>query len=139
MQRLSDAVSGQQLVIFAMVGAVGPIGAITLVRSQRQAIYTPMQLIGQSVGFVTGLVLAPYVALHLSGAPRAANLVLLVGQIILLLNQVLYGILSVRERHRSRLRDLEMGLLPHAKRLINWEDILIPGLSIRPYSRCLPS
>lgn len=129
MQRLGDAVSGQQLFIFAMVGIVGPLGAITLVRSQRQAIYTPRQLIGQSLGFITSLVLAPYVAFRLAGAPQAANLVLLVGATVGLLNPVLYGILGMRERHRSRLRDLEMGILPHAKRLIKWEDILIPGLS----------
>ncbi|PPF53446.1 hypothetical protein C5C13_15070 [Clavibacter michiganensis] len=89
--------SGQQFVILAIVSAIGLAGMGGLVRIHRRVGYTTLQRFGQSTKLVTSIVLAPYIGLHLIGAPEAGNLVLLVGGTGCLLCLALYGVLTARE------------------------------------------
>ncbi|OUE28902.1 hypothetical protein BFL35_16195 (plasmid) [Clavibacter michiganensis] len=98
-----------------------------LVRIQRRVGYTTLQRFGQSTKLVTSIVLAPYIGLHLISAPEAGNLVLLVGGTGCLLCLALYGVLTAREQRQARLRDLQVGLPPHPKKPLGWDDIAIPG------------
>jgi len=121
-----DAVSGQTIIL-GIVSAIGLAGMGGLVCIQRRVGYTPLQRFGKSMKLVTGLLLAPYVGFYLVGLPEVGNLVMLVGAPVCLLCLALYGLLTAREQRQARLRDLQVGLPPHPKKPLGWDDIAIPG------------
>ncbi|MEJ1815905.1 hypothetical protein [Clavibacter michiganensis] len=116
-----------QTVIIGIVSAIGLAGMAGLVRIQRRIGYTPLQRFGQSMKLVSGLLLAPYVGFYLMGLPEVGNFVLLLFAPVCLLCLALYGVLTARVQRQARLRDLQVGLPPHPKKPLGWDDVAIPG------------